>query len=362
MIAALVMVVLVVLIARAKGVVLDAPADPQSQYPARPEWYFSPLSQLLHHFQGPMQIVGTAVIPGLVTGYLAVLPFVDSDKRVGVARLAALAPLALFAAGAAFLGWELASHDRGDREFQKAQHAAQQERARALRLARRGISPDGPLDMMHNDPEVRPRALFAQHCGSCHAVRGVSTERKGPRLDGFGSRAWGAAFVAWPEHPELMGTSEIDDMQPMRRLSDDDLRAVGEWLHAQGVARGEPAADVALVERAVPIIRDRCNGCHLGSLAPADAEGAARDAPNLDGWGSREWIYEQIVNPHRLEQYGARNKMPRFRDKLSERELQMIVEYVRSLRTREAPTLIRPPRATPSAPAADGDAGTPTAP
>ena len=35
-----------------RGANLDAPADPNTPYPARPEWYFLSLFQLLKHFQG----------------------------------------------------------------------------------------------------------------------------------------------------------------------------------------------------------------------------------------------------------------------------------------------------------------------
>ncbi len=347
-VAMLVTVALVAWLAKSKGVVLDAPADPQSQYPARPEWYFMPLSQLLHHFQGSKQIIGTAVIPGVLTGYLATLPWLDGPSRKGVARIVVLAPLAIFAAGAFWLGWELTSHDAHDRDLAKANVIVHRQARRAVELARMGVPPEGPLEMMRNDPAVRPAALFKQNCGTCHAVRDMSTQRKGPRLDGFGSRAWAAAFVAFPDHPELMATTTIHDMPPQRRLSDDELRAVSEWLYSQGVERGEPAADPALLATATPIIRERCNGCHLGSLTPSDTEGMTRDAPSLDGWGSREWIYDQIMIPHRMEQYGARNHMTRFRDKLSDREAQMIVDYTRSLRTRPAPATIRPPRPQPA--------------
>ena len=344
---ALAAVVAVTWAARRYGVALDAPADGQSQYPARPEWYFMPLSQLLHHFQGSRQIIGTAVIPAVLTGYLAALPWIDGPARKGTARVVALAPLALFAAGAMFLGWELVHHDRGDREFAKATREAERQARRAVELARMGVPPEGPLEMVRNDPAVRPAALFRQNCATCHAVRGMSEQRKGPRLDGFGSRGWAAAFVAWPDHPELMATTEIHDMPPQRRVDDNDRRAVAEWLYAQGVERGDPPADAALVERGAPIIRERCNACHLGSLTPSDVEGVVRDAPSLDGWGSREWIYEQVVNPQRMEQYWARNHMPRFRDKLSEREIAMIVGYTRGLRTRPAPDTVRPPRPQP---------------
>jgi ubiquinol-cytochrome c reductase cytochrome b subunit len=350
-VAAFAMVALVAWVARTKGLHMDAPADAQSRYPARPEWYFSPLSQLLHHFQGPMQIVGTAVIPGALGGYLAALPFVDGPSRKGVARIAGLLPLALFGMGAVFLGWEMKHHDSNDRDFRKATWEAHVQARRSVELAARGVPPEGPLEMMHNDPDVRPRALFAQQCGSCHAVQGVSTQRKGPTLDGFGSRAWAQAFIVWPDHPQLMGTTEIHDMPAQRRYNDDQLRALSEWLYSQGVERGDAPANAELVAQAIPLVRERCNMCHLGSLTPSDTEGVTRDAPSLDGWGSREWIYEQMVNPQRIEQYSSRNHMPRFRDKLGDRELRMIVDFTRQLRSRTAPSVQRPPAPTP-APAA----------
>ncbi|MBX3225167.1 MAG: cytochrome bc complex cytochrome b subunit, partial [Labilithrix sp.] len=46
-----------VLAIREHGAPLDAPADPSSDYPARPEWYFLALFQLLKYFHGPLEIV-----------------------------------------------------------------------------------------------------------------------------------------------------------------------------------------------------------------------------------------------------------------------------------------------------------------
>src|SRR5207253_2909632 len=46
-----------------KGANLDAPADPARPYPARPEWYFLFLFQLLKYFEGEQEIIGTVVIP-----------------------------------------------------------------------------------------------------------------------------------------------------------------------------------------------------------------------------------------------------------------------------------------------------------
>ena len=53
------------------------PADPASGYQARPEWYALPLYQLRKYFEGPLELLVTLVIPGVVAGWLAALPFLD---------------------------------------------------------------------------------------------------------------------------------------------------------------------------------------------------------------------------------------------------------------------------------------------
>jgi quinol-cytochrome oxidoreductase complex cytochrome b subunit/mono/diheme cytochrome c family protein len=57
-----------------RGANLDAPADPQEQYPARPEWYFLFLFQLLKYFEGDRILVGTVLIPNAVAIILFLLP------------------------------------------------------------------------------------------------------------------------------------------------------------------------------------------------------------------------------------------------------------------------------------------------
>ncbi|MDB4928420.1 MAG: petB, partial [Myxococcaceae bacterium] len=334
----------VTLLARRWGAPLSAPADASSHFPAVPEWFFSPLSQLLRYFPGRLQVIGTMIIPGALTTFVALVPWLDrSDRRWR--RALVLSPLLLAGLGAVALGVE---QRRGvaTPEFVRSLREARATAGRARALARRGIPPEGPLDMLHNDPAVRPGELFAQHCGTCHAVRGVSTQRKGPRLDGFGSREWATAFVVWPDHPELMGTTAIHDMPPQRRrLHDDGVRAVSEWLYSRGYEPGEAAPDPALVAAGEAIYRRRCTTCHQGAGDTSETEAADRDAPNLDAWGSRASIRAQLLNPGAPENYGARNHMPRFHDRMSERELAMVVDYVRRLRARPAPAVTDEPGA-----------------
>ena len=57
---------------------LEGPADPtDATFIPRPEWYFLGLFQLLKYFPGKLEVVGAMVIPGLVAGLLALLPWID---------------------------------------------------------------------------------------------------------------------------------------------------------------------------------------------------------------------------------------------------------------------------------------------
>ena len=56
--------VVIYLVLAEGGANLDAPAEPSSaDYPARPEWYFLSLFQMLKLFPGNREVVGTIVIP-----------------------------------------------------------------------------------------------------------------------------------------------------------------------------------------------------------------------------------------------------------------------------------------------------------
>ena len=60
---------------------LEPPADPTaSDYIPRPEWYFLGLFQLLKYFPGKLEVVGALVIPGLVFGWLFLLPWLDRGR------------------------------------------------------------------------------------------------------------------------------------------------------------------------------------------------------------------------------------------------------------------------------------------
>jgi ubiquinol-cytochrome c reductase cytochrome b subunit len=63
---------------------LDEIANPaDATYIPRPDWYFLSLFELLKYFPGPYEPLATMVIPGIVVGFLLLLPFLDrgSERR-----------------------------------------------------------------------------------------------------------------------------------------------------------------------------------------------------------------------------------------------------------------------------------------
>lgn len=60
---------------------LEELADPtDASYDPRPEWYFLFLFQLLKYFEGPLEVVGTFVIPTVGFVLLLLLPFLDKKE------------------------------------------------------------------------------------------------------------------------------------------------------------------------------------------------------------------------------------------------------------------------------------------
>ena len=61
---------------------LEELADPtDANYDPRPEWYFLFLFQLLKYFEGPLEVVGTFVIPTVGFILLLFLPFLDRKEE-----------------------------------------------------------------------------------------------------------------------------------------------------------------------------------------------------------------------------------------------------------------------------------------
>jgi ubiquinol-cytochrome c reductase cytochrome b subunit len=319
---------------REHGAPLDAPADPSSDYPARPEWYFLGLFQLLKYFHGPLEIVGTIVLPALVGLYLFALPLLDRAPTTALrSRIKAIAPLGFVAIGAVLLTAQAMREDARDAGFQKERVKADERAAAAVRIAKDGVPPEGPLAMLKRAPELRGPELFDKHCAGCHTLgtHGSEKDRTAPKLDGWGTELWVMGMLKDPDHDDRFGRTAYKGEMPsvQGKMSEDDQHAVARFLSTGEGDRGKK------------IVTGGCTTCHL--YKGAGDEGGTGLAPELDGWGTLAWAKAQIANPSSKTTYREnaldpekKGHMPRFDAEMSSEDIDILARWLMN-QTRGAP-------------------------
>jgi ubiquinol-cytochrome c reductase cytochrome b subunit len=324
---------------------LDAPADPSSaDYPARPEWYFLFLFQLLKLFPGRYEVVGTFVIPLATMLLLFSLPFWERLMPQRLAGFLAGAVVTTLVVGAGILIALALYADAHNPLYQKAVVQAQAERDRAIQLASLpdvGIPPDGSSYILRRDPWTHGRAVLERKCLGCHALDGRATaEQTASDLAHFGSRAWVRGLLERPSAPAYFGKApscdgmaewktssklmpkQLDDVADFvatfAQIPDD--MTPDEWLSSPGVSDHPGLA----------AFQKECGTCHV---VEGLTEGGTRDAPNLFAWGSPRWISRMIRKPEAADKYSfidAKDRMPSFGpDQLSANDLEMITRYLK---------------------------------
>ena len=378
---------------------LGAPADPADSYDAaRPEWYFLFLFQFLKFFHGETgELVGAIVIPGALMGVLFMMPFI---ARLRFGHALNVAFLFLVLAGSAVLTALAIREDAGKPEYLEAVEQAHADGERAIELASAGIPPTGPLTLVRGDAKIQGPKLFRKHCASCHdhtdsAGHGISQPRDlaftpgedgkvaddalpdptgAPNLYGFASREWLRGLLdpqqiaaahfdqAPPADPQakrfitganFFGNTAHRDGDMVNFVKDDlsDLDEEGKKkleeiiiaLSAQARLKSQSELDAAaardgVIERGMAQMSEAitnlsCADCHkFGDTDPQAG------APDLTGYGSREWLIEFIGNPADERFYGDNNdRMPAFHDVpehpaqnlLDRQSLEMLVDWLR---------------------------------
>jgi ubiquinol-cytochrome c reductase cytochrome b subunit len=336
------------------GADLGAPADPASAYDARPLWYFRWLFEL-RHLAGPLESFAALAAPGVVLGFLAVLPLVDRsplapvgsaaapagagsndrgsgrpegsplggrDRRGYIAAVLGIMAIIIFLTISSFV--RDANDDAlGVRQDKAAQRAS---RARALAVTN-GVPVTGPLDIYTAVPMYRPRALFTQYCKDCHDAG--SDKRKGPIIGpGHGNRAWLKGFLVDPSGSAYYGRTKLvhteNAMKPVT-MSAAQLDDLTELLYAQS---GATDVDAAKRIRGQTIFDEACTDCH--SLDEGVGGGSG---PGLGALGSRDYYVSYISNPGRAAHMASMAEMPRFDRELSIVDRDALAGYLVWLRT-----------------------------
>ncbi|QDT36396.1 cytochrome b N-terminal domain-containing protein [Stratiformator vulcanicus] len=353
------------------GAPLDAPADPDLAQEPRPEWYFFALFELRSYFTGTTEFLATQVLPGVILGFLIVLPWIDRILARPVAKGMRMLLVIIGLGGFAYFTYLPISRDHADEHYQEFLVESAELGKRADFLAKaEGIPPGGPVELLRNDPKTRGPALFVTHCASCHSHIGkdaldiVAKKPSAPNLGFVASREWIAGLldpdrIAGPEYfgntafgkayrddgydemisyvkEDLYGDLEGDELAARK----EEVRKIVLALSAEAELPYQAGADADDID-AIGDGRLLLSG-EKGEVGCADCHpyrGAGYEGyPDLNGYGSQNWLAEFIANPSHERFYGDRNdRMPAFKPEqgdspqnvLSEQELLLIVDWLR---------------------------------
>ncbi|WP_435007382.1 cytochrome b N-terminal domain-containing protein [Tundrisphaera lichenicola] len=322
------------------GYSLDAPANPSSgDYPARPEWYFLPLNQLMKVFHG-QEMIATMVIPGIIVSVLMAMPFLDKILPRRLAHVGSCFFILTVAACSAYLTYQGLAHSD---EFRKARAEADTEAERAIQLASlEGIPPEGSSYVLGRDPLTRGGELFGKKCQSCHNLGDRKAEEQSAAdLKGFGSFAWIRGLLEKPDSdayfgkvPLAGGMQEWKEGSSMTAKELDDVAAF-----VADFAKVSP--DLTPDEwAATPEVKDHpgraafqkeCAECHTMGDPSAQSK-KLQPAPDLFGWGSDRWTARMIKHPANLSFYGyleGDQPMPGFVGQVTDADLTTLVRYLK---------------------------------
>ena len=221
---------------------------------------------------------------------------------------------------------------RKSEAFLVAVKQAKADAERAVDLAGRPekIPPAGALSLVRSDPLSQGPLLFAQHCASCHAhidpakpeAAAIFAQASAANLFEFGGLVWARGLLD-PEQvagPAYFGNTAHSDGDMVSFVTDelsdpdlwkpDEVEAVIVALAAEAkLPTGGASADLVAKGRRLMADTDRCGSCH----AYADNETELGYAPDLNGWGSREWLVGIITDPTHQRFYPEDNdRMPSF--------------------------------------------------
>jgi ubiquinol-cytochrome c reductase cytochrome b subunit len=346
-----VLAAVLLLVIRSRGAELGAPADPAEPFDARPEWYFLFLFQFLKYFPGGTEVLGAIIIPSVLLLVVFAMPFLGKWRLGHRFNLGMLWSLI---AGVGLLTWLAMNEDRRNPDYVAGLKAAGFEAHRVMELAQSpaGISQLGAVSLLRTDPLTQGPKLFARNCASCHRYEGhdgLGRQPKDPQsaaeLKGFASRAWLAGLLD-PEKASgtnYFGGTKFKEGKMVKFVKKDvagfaapekeQLQKVIMALSAEAQLKSQKDADQrdtnAIVEGRTLLANEtmRCTECHQFQKKDEDAT-----APDLTGYGSREWLLAIISNPKHERFYGKRNdRMPAFNGDqiLDAASLGLIVDWLR---------------------------------
>ncbi|SPF49429.1 quinol--cytochrome-c reductase, fused cytochrome b/c subunit [Candidatus Sulfopaludibacter sp. SbA4] len=284
---------------------LEQLADPtDTSYIPRPEWYFLFLFQTLKLFTGPLEVVGSVVLPGLAVLALILVPFIDRGQMVRVTRRT----VAIVFVALAALGWTGLTATA----VMTTPPATEVE-----------IDYSAPTDWMQLSPEeMAGVAYFRQeNCVSCHSI-GDGGGKVGPDLTTTSIHKDAAWMIQHFKRPSAMvpGSS-----MPPIQLTDAQLNSLAAFLlklNPDNASALGNAPDFA-TQGALVYQVNRCGTCHMVNNV------GMKVGPPLNGLSkrrSRSWVEDHFADPQKLS---PGSFMPPY--KLSSKDMENLTTYLFAL-------------------------------
>lgn len=281
---------------------LERLADPtDTSYIPRPDWYFLFLFQTLKFFEGPLEVVGSIVLPTLAILALFLVPFIDRSKMVRVTRRTVAAGVVALA----LIGWSGLTV------------AAVVTTPKPEAVAEIDFS--GPTDWMQLSPqELAGVGYFRQeNCASCHALEGNAGI--GPDLTTTAIRKSAAWMIQHFKRPsQIVPGSSMPPIQ----LSDSQLNSLAAFLlklNARNASALENAPDFA-VKGALLYQANNCGACHQVNNV------GMKLGPPLNGLmkrRTRAWIERHFIDPQKMSPHTI---MPPY--KLPAKDMENLISYL----------------------------------
>jgi ubiquinol-cytochrome c reductase cytochrome b subunit len=285
---------------------LERMADPtDTSYIPRPEWYFLFLFQILKIFEGPLEVVGTVILPTVAILALIAMPFVDRSRLVRV-RQRTLAMGTVFLAAVGWGGLTLAAIKTTPPQTEASL-----------------IDFSGPIQWM----QLKPAELSGIHyyrqenCKGCHNVTGTEA-KTGPILLNTSKRHDTAWMVAHFKAPQ--STSPGTMMTPVN-LSGPQLNDLAAAMLALTPDNGNivETTPAFAADGAALYQKSGCSACHMVNGV------GGKMGPPLNGLGSRRteaWTIEHFLQPQKMS---PGTPMPPY--KFAQGDMQNMVPYLFTL-------------------------------